>query len=62
MTKPAPDWRDPNMPVIAYSTEAKGLVSIEPERLQRVCQRRMEWGGIVPDWRNDPTYNLRRKR
>lgn len=54
-----PDWRDPNMPVLVQS-KSQGQIYIEPERWQRVAKARMDVAG-EPNWRTDPTYNLRRK-
>jgi hypothetical protein len=54
-----PDWRDPNMPCLV-STKSAGMTEWAPERLQRVSAARLNLT-IEPDWRNDPTYNMRRK-
>lgn len=54
-----PDWRDPDMPVLVC-TKSDGLIQWEPERFQRAVAGRLAIC-TEPDWRNDPTYNLRRK-
>lgn len=68
MTKPAPatashDWRNPAMPVLrSYlmpSGERRLIVDPDYERRYR---EHMLTTTAQPNWRNDPTYNLRRKR
>jgi hypothetical protein len=54
-----PDWRDPNMPVLVQS-KSQGQIYIEPERWARVCNARLAMSS-EPTFKNDPTYNLRRK-
>lgn len=60
-----PDWRDPNMPVIRKAKLSDGtskVVELSPEEEQAFAQRRLALADIlVPDFRSDPTYNLRRK-
>lgn len=68
--KPPPDlrpsWRDPNMPVLLTCTNQDTgqnyLREYTPERAQYAFAWRMENGtNLVPDWRNDPTYHMRRR-
>lgn len=42
------------------STKSAGMTEWAPERLQRVAKAKL---ALVnePSWRNDPTYNLRKK-
>lgn len=49
-----PDWRDPNMPVLA-AHKTRGLVPVTPEFAQGMAAHKLarETG---PDWRNDDTY------
>jgi hypothetical protein len=57
------DWRDPNMPVMLNCTDpltGTYLKEFTSERAQYVSQIRMQMSH-APDWRNDPTYNMRRK-
>lgn len=49
------DWRDPNMPVLGRSGKA-----YPPETMQRIRLNEL-LTKAEPIWKNDPTYNLRRK-
>lgn len=59
------DWRDPNMLVSVNTVE--GTKEWAPERVRRVHHMRMLMmddgvlDGAPPDWRDDPTYNLRKR-
>lgn len=53
-----PDWRDPNMPVLAQTK--RGLEVWDAERFRQAIAGRLAIC-TEPDWRHDPTYNLRRK-
>ncbi len=57
--KPLPDtrldWRDPNMPVIGKSGRP-----IDHKKMELKAQRAMV-SADEPTWRNDPTYNMRKK-
>lgn len=57
--KPLPDtrphWSDPDLPVFGKSGRA-----IPAEKQQIVAKMRMK--SDDPDYRDDPTYNLRRKK
>lgn len=55
-----PDWRDPNMPVLVQH-RTDGLISVEPERLQKVANVRLHMCP-EPDWHDDPTYDLKKQR
>lgn len=51
-----PDWRDPEMPVLGRSGR-----EIDHNKLHQLAQDRVEYAND-PDFRHDPTYNLRRTR
>lgn len=57
-----PDWRDPNMPVIRPYRMRDGTVKtlVDPDYEHRYRAHMMS-AAEQPDWRNDPTYNLRKK-
>lgn len=61
-----PDWRDPNMPVLLQTTH--GLVQVSAESAQYTFAVRVKRLEQMEDthpfinWRNDPTYNMRRKK
>lgn len=54
-----PDWRNPNMPVLIMH-RVNGLVPVNPEFMSQVSRHKLA-NDIEPDWRRDPTYNLRRR-
>lgn len=58
-----PDWRDPAMPVIRDYRFANGehKTEIDPDYERRYREHMLQTAA-QPDWRNDPTYNLRRRR
>ena len=71
--KPTPDkrlnWRDKNMPVLrmarASENEPFTLQPLNPIAVQQWHEYKMATSDFrpqEPDWRNDPTYDLRRKR
>lgn len=52
-----PDWRDQNLKIwIAHLRRW-----VTPEQMQASAQRGVN-SLYTPDWRNDPTYNLRRRK
>jgi hypothetical protein len=58
-----PSWRDPAMPVMRdykmSDGSTKTIVDPEYERQWReICMTMNK----APDWRNDPTYDMKRKR
>lgn len=60
------DWRDPEMPVWRNYKMRDGSTKgwVDPDYERRFREHRMEVSQVmqdVPDWRSDPTYNLRRK-
>ncbi len=60
--KPNPkalDWRDPEMPLVRTRKSGENI-EIAPERVTRHCAQQLL--APVPEWRNDPTYNMRRKK
>lgn len=59
-----PDWRDPDMPVILRLRQPSGEIVIA-EHPKETQAKISEWRfdhTMAPDWRKDPTYNLRRKK
>lgn len=60
-----PDWRDPSMPVLMQCTDSVTgqpyLREYTPERITYAFGKRMEMGQALT-YRDDPTYNLRRRR
>jgi len=62
------NWRDKNMPVLMRASFDGGktfqLTEIEPEAVTKYYENKMLNGSLdlLPSWRNDPTYDLRRKR
>jgi hypothetical protein len=65
MNRPRPDWRDPDMPVHRNYRLADGTVieSIDPAYETGFRAFLLETNpGRLPNWREDPTYNLKRKR
>lgn len=54
-----PNWRDPAMPCFELS-RSRGTIEVTAEFKAEIARKRMELP--APDWRDDPTYNLRRKR
>jgi hypothetical protein len=58
-----PDWRDPAMPIMRdykmANGERKTIVDADYEHRYR---EHMMNAAPHPDWRNDPTYNLRKDR
>lgn len=57
------DWRDPNMPVIRNYRFANGTIRelVDPDYERRYREHIMA-SAAQPDYRSDPTYNLRRPR
>lgn len=49
------DWRDPNMPVLTEAGEERPPV-------WRQRQSQQAFSDPVPKWRNDPTYNMRKRK
>jgi len=59
------NWRDPEMPVVRngidrFSNKKVQLV-LSPQEQQDLSTEFMRTSD-VPDWRNDPTYNMRRRK
>ena len=65
-----PDWRDPNMPVLLLaqpvgSTDNKyTLCEFPSEDITNYFKAKMNsaQNAMHPDWRHDPTYNMKRKK
>jgi hypothetical protein len=66
MKRPRPDtrpsWRDPSLPCIRDYRFANGerMVEVEPDYERRYREHMMP-SAEQPSYRNDPTYDLRRK-
>jgi len=67
MKRPIPDlrphWSDPNLPCIRTYRMGDGrlLTEVSPHYEHRYAQHRLE-NAIAPNWQDDPTYDLRRKK
>ena len=67
MKRPRPDlrpnWRDPNLPCIRDYRMGDGtrLTEVDPDYERRYREMLMETTDH-PNWRNDPTYNLRKSK
>lgn len=64
MTSPKKDWRDPNMTVhVAIMSDDKSYeLEVTPDFMSKQAQVSLDYSHpSCPDWRCDPTYNLRRK-
>lgn len=65
MKRPLPDtqpsWRDPDLRVF-YGEDAPD--GVDPKELSAVCKDNIErnWDDHHPRYKDDPTYNLRRKK
>lgn len=59
------DWRDPNMPCLCMGRYNKNeefrLIEVRPDIRSQVSRNAMNTAG-EPDWRNDPTYNMKTKK
>jgi hypothetical protein len=55
-----PDWRDESMPVLAQH-KMRGLVPVTPQFAHDMAAYKLAHDA-VPNWRDDPTYDLRRKQ
>ena len=66
MKRPKPDhrpnWRDPSMPVLRDYRMSDGTTrtTIDPDYERRYREMLMETS-VQPNWKNDPTYDLKRK-
>ncbi len=58
-----PDWRDPQMPVIRNYKMADGTRRelVDPD-YERCYREHLMIAAVQPGFRDDPTYNLRRKK
>ena len=54
------DWRDPDMPVL-LKVRNGNCVWFTSDEAHQAAEQRMH-DPRAPNWHNDPTYNLRRKR
>ena len=62
---PRPDWRDPNMPALFSCTDPmtgkQFLKEFSADRARYAFARKLARGDhLLPSWRDDPTYNLRK--
>lgn len=58
------NWRDPDMPCIRTGIidGIKQTAEIKPEHVQQYYKQKLErYNQLEPDWRNDPTYNMKKK-
>lgn len=62
-TKPPLDWRDPSMPVIRNYKMADGTIrsEVDPDYERRYREHLMT-AAVQPSYKNDPTYELKRKK
>jgi hypothetical protein len=51
-----------NMPVLALNHRTRNLDKLNPLVFQSLMAQSVAARDDRPDWRNDPTYNLRRKK
>lgn len=60
---PILDWRDPSMPVIRSYKMADGSTrtEVDPDYERRYHEHLMS-AAVQPSYKNDSTYNLKRKR
>lgn len=58
-----PDWRDPDMPVLRDYAMRDGSkkVIVDPDYERRYRAHMIETAPFE-NWRNDPTYELRKRR
>jgi len=54
------DWRDPDMPVL-LKVRRGDCVWFTSDEAQQAAEQRMQDPRAL-DWRDDPTYNLRRRQ
>ncbi len=54
---PLPSWRDPNMPVYLRGHYFPAI-EIQRQAIRNIAKARFSGR---PGWRNDPTYNLRKR-
>ena len=62
-----PDWRDPNMPALFACTDRKTgknfLKEFSPVRATYAFAKKLrQEDKLLPSWRDDPTYNLRKPK
>jgi hypothetical protein len=59
-----PDWRDPAMPVCREYVMGDGSIRrlVDPAFEQSYRAHRLSLPQPIPDWRTDPTYNLRKPK
>lgn len=64
------DWRDPNMPVLAlveyrhpHLPPKRVMEAVTPERMSQFARNSFAIiHPLFPNWRNDPTYDLAKRR
>lgn len=58
------DWRDPKMPVLRDYEMADGSKKqiVDPDYERRYHEHILNQDRPEPDYRRDPTYNMRRKK
>jgi hypothetical protein len=56
------NWRDPNMPVLRLNNSRK-MIEVDPNWIKRYYEEKISspfYG--APSWRDDPTYNMKKKK
>lgn len=57
------DWRDPDMPVIRNYRMADGSTKdLVPPDYERRYRKHLMTAAVQPKWKDDPTYNLKRRK
>lgn len=56
-----PSWRDLDMPVLVAMSDTGELEPFPPDEVQAANKVWLE-NNTEPYWKDDPTYNLKRKR
>jgi len=55
------NWRDPDMPVLRLNSSHQ-MIEVDPEYIHSYYDRKMRSpDNIAPNWRHDPTYDMKKK-
>ena len=54
------DWRDPNMPVLRIQRDGS-YAEIDAKAIQNYYDQKINGPYGAPDWKHDPTYDMRKK-
>jgi hypothetical protein len=60
--RPFHDWRDPNMRVFRYIKGQGLLLTVELSAEEATAAAELGMHDDVPDYQNDPTYSMRRRK